>query len=127
MSIKHATIPLYRGSLVVLLTDSVQEIQKHCPEFSNQNVYAHAVNASFDGVDGYFVILNTKSKNRPITHGVITHESIHVVNMLALNRGIEPDLNNDEPMAYLAEWVCDFVYSALQDAKQTHLIKTVTR
>lgn len=126
MSVKHTTIPIYRGSLIVLLTNDVEEVKKYCPEFSKQDIYAHAVNASFDGIDGYFIILNPKSEYRQLTHGVIAHEVLHVVNMISINRGIECDLNNDEPIAYLTEWVCDFVYSALHDAKKMNCIKHVS-
>jgi hypothetical protein len=116
---KSIDIPLYHGKLVLIISDSVQEIQGRIPDFDAEKVYAHAHPFSFneDNLAGYAVILNMKDPEDKITHGAIAHEALHIANMVAKDRGFIADFNNDEPVAYLMTWVVDRVYAWLLEIK----------
>ena len=57
------------------------------------------------------VVFNPADKDNKITPGIITHEAIHIKNILFGTVGIKPDVDNDEPEAYLTEWVVNKIYS----------------
>jgi hypothetical protein len=113
MILESFEIPLYRGNVIVVIDSNANEINKIIPSFKEQVVYAHSYFDTFKGCQGFYLILNFENEFRNIKHGVITHECIHITNMIAHSRGIEADLNNDEPLTYLAEWICDSVYEVI--------------
>lgn len=47
----------------------------------------------------------------------IVHEVYHIVNFIFEDLGIEPDLYNDEPGAYLMGWLAGEVHDALKGVK----------
>lgn len=103
-------VPLFRGTFIIILSNSPNKIRKHLPKWNDSEVYGHSWLSDFKGNQGFYVILNYDSKHRPIYHGVIAHESHHIASFIAECRGIQPDFNNDEPCAYLAEWASDEIY-----------------
>ena len=107
---KSVQIPLYRARLIIVLTNSNDQIKKLIPEFEG-DIYAHTYMANFRGKDGYYCILNFHNNYREIYHGVIAHEACHISSFLLDNRGVKADFNNDEPVAYLIEWLTDEIYS----------------
>ena len=118
LHIKEIKIPIYRGSLIITLTNSAKKLQKYIPDFEDRDIYAHSYLADYKGTQGYYIILNFDNKYRKIKHGTIAHEAaVHIPNFIAINRGIEPDFVNDEPIAYLAEWITDNVYKFLSKHK----------
>lgn len=108
--IKEKWIPIYRGKLVIILSNSTQKVKKLIPELLGSSVYAHTINQNWHGVDGYIIVLNFDNQARHIFPGTITHEAIHCAHFLARGRDIIADFENDEPIAYLVEWITDEVY-----------------
>lgn len=49
---------------------------------------------------GSIIIIWTRKR---ADHAVLTHESVHAANMTLSSRGWRPELENDEPQAYLVE------------------------
>jgi hypothetical protein len=45
---------------------------------------------------------------------VIAHEAVHAANYILSDRGVLCDHDNDEPLAYLVEWVVSKVVDALK-------------
>jgi hypothetical protein len=117
LHIKDIEIPIYRGRLVIIITNSVNKLQKYLPDFKQSKVYAHAWMDNYKGKAGHFMVLNFDNKNNGITHGCVTHEAIHLANFLADFRGFKPDFNNDEPICYLAEWIVDQTYKFINEKK----------
>ena len=107
---KEIEIPIYRGNLVIIGSNSVKKINKILPDYEKEEPYAHAWYQNWNGFQGYIVILNFHHSTSKIHHGTITHEAIHICSYLAEDRGILLDTNNDEPIAYLAQWVSDEIY-----------------
>lgn len=107
--VKSFNIPLYRGKLVVVLTNC-DKVKSLIPTFDTTALYASAIYDNYKGFQGYFCILNFDNELRRIKHGTIAHEAYHIANFLCTHRGIKEDLENDEPAAYLIEWIVDRIY-----------------
>ena len=115
----YCEVPLYRGHFILLLTNSADKVKDEIPDFSKEDVYAHTYLGGHKKKYGYYVILNYNSPYKEITHGCIAHEALHAANFIAATRGIEPSFENDEPMAYLIEWITDVIYRFSKKHKYT--------
>lgn len=107
-------VPLYRGYLNILISDSLDHVKIELPEFDSEELYAHLEYGNYDGRQGFFVIFNPNSKFRPITHGIIAHEALHAAYLILDMRGISIDYSHDEILAYLTEWVTDRIYESFK-------------
>ena len=125
LKVEKFEIPLYRGKLIVIISNCVEEVQRIIPEFNPRGFYAHTYLFNYrvdkaDGEEGYGLVFNFDHEDPPITPGVIAHESLHAVNMILDNRGVVEDFNNDEPVAYLLEWIVDRVYETMHKYNFNH-------
>ena len=108
--IYEADIPIYGGTLVVILESIAKNVKKYIKNFNKTEVGAHTWHREWKGKEGLVIILNPKK----LTHGSVAHEALHAADFLADDRGFVPDFNNDEPVAYLIAWIVDEVYHALE-------------
>jgi len=108
--IKEQYIPIFRGKLVIILSNSVKRVKKHIPDFGHSELYAHAILQDWHGIEGYIIVLNFDNKERQIFPGAIAHEAVHCAHMLADCRDVVADFENDETIAYLVEWITDEAY-----------------
>jgi hypothetical protein len=106
---KVIDVPIYRGKLVIVFTNDNKKLKKLGVKIG-EKIYATTTTGWYKKTQAYFLILNFKHFFRKIYPGVITHESLHTTNAIAQYCGIVPDVNNDEAMAYIAEWITDQVY-----------------
>jgi hypothetical protein len=114
---KHvAEIPLYRGKLVVLISNDINAIREWLPDIEFERLYAHCITGEHGDVRAVFIILNFDNEFRQMYNGCIAHEAIHAVNAVLEYAGVIADFNNDEPTAYLLEWMVDEVYLACHKA-----------
>ena len=51
------------------------------------------------------------------------HEAVHVVNYIFRSRGIQADLQNDEPQAYLTGWVHEKIYQSIPRSMHKMIVK----
>ena len=107
-------IPMYRGLLVLIVSDDRVKVENITTKDYGTSMYAHACVINFNGKEAHTIILNPNNSGRKLHYGTVCHEIFHAVGGIALNRGIQPDWNNDEPMAYLCDWIADFVFSNLK-------------
>ncbi|MEB0264077.1 hypothetical protein [Mucilaginibacter sp. 10I4] len=63
-------------------------------------------------VSQYFMFLP-----KGVSHSIIAHETVHVINSIFQDRGIVLDTKNDEPQAYLTGWVAKQVYMVMDGVK----------
>jgi len=111
----HAVeIPIYRGVFVVLVSNCIKKAKELIEDLEIERaVYAHS-SWPYDWNDREaFVLLLNMDGPEPITHATITHEATHIANGILSERGAKPSFNNDEPFAYLVEWVANEIYKAL--------------
>ena len=115
--LKSTPVPLYRGSLVVVLTNSTNDLKKYIPPWKDEIIYASAWLYTFKKKQGYFIILNFDNKYRKIKNGTITHEALHAAHFILNDRGIKASHKHDEALAYLVEWITDQVYKFVKKNK----------
>ena len=53
-----------------------------------------------------------------LTPGTIAHEAFHAAFRILDRAGVKPDVNNQEPFAYLLSWVVDAVNKTVEQDKQ---------
>jgi len=117
LHLKALEVPLYRGKLVIILTNDKQQLQKYIPDFEDEEPYAHTFLINWKGKQGFVIVLNFENSFRKIHNGTITHEAIHATHFIAQERGIEADFLNDEPITYLAEFITDAIYKLMTKHK----------
>lgn len=113
MKTKKIKIPIYHGNLIIVVDDNWERINKK---------YNTEIKKDFDGVvfkkpckDGYMEYVVAFS--RPPKGHIIAHEAVHVVNYIFVDGLIELDRYNDEPQAYLTEWVVRQIESFVNKKK----------
>lgn len=120
--VKEIEFPLYRGVLVVMLSNDLDLVRKDIEEFKLEDIYGHTINVNWKGNNGFVVLLNLDNDYRKTHHGTIAHEAIHATNMLLDSRGVLADFNNDEAQAYLLEWVVDEIYRFISEKEMSNKI-----
>lgn len=115
---KNLSIPLYKAKLVLIDTNDIGRMEKMFPGWDIEGyVFAHTIKGNIRGRDGFhrciFIILNTHTDLSPITPGVIAHECLHAVGWIMDMKGCRHDIENDEPYAYLLEWMVNQVHKFL--------------
>jgi len=120
---KSTDVPLYRGKLVIILSNDSDKITKQIPEFDKEDPYAHAWLVEHHKYQWFTIILNFHNKQRDVCHGTIAHEAAHAAAFILGDRGVAPDFINDEPVAYLIEWITNEVYKHMKK----HNLKAVYR
>lgn len=78
--------------------DYEKSIQKHEPEYRINLAGVHGHTTRIDA--GIYIWLRTKKGLGPLVH-----ESLHAANFTLFDRGVRADIVNDEPIAYLQQWI----------------------
>jgi len=120
---KSFEIPLYFGRLAILFADSditIADYYKDCEDnWKLKYGHTYRVNEEVDGKStrAYLVAFHLKNSYSNLTHGVISHEALHAVNMILDFAGVEPCDKSEEAYAYLMTWVVDSIYSVVKSDK----------
>jgi hypothetical protein len=115
--VKELEVPLYGTQFIIVLSNDSKEVSKKLPQMEDEGLFAHAIHTNWKGLRGFVMILNFDWKYAKITNGTISHEALHIANMISDAMGVQPDFNNDEPLAYLTEWIVNEVYRFINDNK----------
>lgn len=115
-------IPIYGGQIALCITENPKELlgvfDKESVEDSElldeDDLLAETVELEYNNIRCYTIIMDTKRNNDPITHGIISHEAIHVKNLLYKTIGVDCDISNDEHEGYIISWIVDWVYKKLE-------------
>jgi hypothetical protein len=65
-------------------------------------------------IDGRYYIIFARND---ISEGLIAHECFHAMGQICMDIGIKYDAENDEPMAYILQWLVDEVYRTITKDK----------
>jgi len=101
--IKSYEIPLFKGKLVVILTNDNSQLSKRGLPLAKLDpplAYA-AEGGSYKGFVAEVVVINIEHEE--FTNSVIAHEALHATNSTLRRVGI--DREHEETQAYLIEWV----------------------
>lgn len=133
---KHSitTIPIYNSKLAVIVTEDYKDLYKifskesvdrlNFNEPGREVVYAHTLLVDNDKHHIHAIMLNFNSPAGKITHGVIAHEALHVMNMLFHRRAVSYTLSDDEHASYCLEWIVNTVYKQLKKWNFINQIQT---
>lgn len=108
---KSVNVPLYTGSLVILLCSELSVVEKKYGLPATKEYDAIVFNnRSKKGRDEYCVAFECKHLN----NGTISHEALHMVTSIFKDHGIYIELSNDEPAAYFIGWIVDEIYKFIK-------------
>lgn len=116
--------PLFKLHMALVIVDNPKELSDFLGEHGDEEgarlfgeddeIYAHTVKGCLNkkdkdyAVDCLYVIFNGNHTSK-LTHGVIAHESLHVMGTIMARSGWHFDFSNDEPQAYLIEWLVNTI------------------
>jgi len=113
MKVRKIKIPIYFGVLEVVVAKNLRKALNKNKEplngFKPENYDAFVWDDLSSGLAVYKVYIKPTAN-----HKTVAHEALHVVNLLFNNIGAKPDLNNDEPQAYLLGWVVEQIHNTLK-------------
>jgi hypothetical protein len=107
-------IPIFYGTVVVEQTKGFKAYKKAVMKLGGTKGQAYYSDAMMGvtekkGYSTYHVIFRGKT-----TPAMINHEIVHLVNRIFKDTGIRPDLDNDEPQAYLTGWFTKKIFSVVR-------------
>lgn len=102
-------IPIYYGEIVLVQADNLSKISNKYKLPSLKQYGA----ACFRKVDKEGYVKYYMAVDMDVTHGLISHEATHIVNMVFKDKHIKIDIHNDEPQAYFMGWVVEECYKHL--------------
>jgi hypothetical protein len=112
---KEIHIPIYKNMLWIILSDNMEEVQKLVPDMNVPYLFGHTV-TSYDGRGDFIgVILNPKDAE--FRWSIVAHEAAHAAAIILRTRGVDGDYKNDEPYAYLLEWIFEQIENFLDESK----------
>jgi len=113
---KVIDIPIYFGKFVIVATNNMKKLDKATKLKTNKtNLYATTFWNMYDEDEGFFVAFNFWNKNKQINHGVIAHEAVHIADFIFESRGVQRDWENDEPYAYIVQFLVDEIYKFIYE------------
>lgn len=115
---RKVQVPLYKQTFRMIFSNDLDKINKrlHSVEVDDE-LWAQ----TFSDVDKdeheifTVVFFFNEPSTPPITHGIITHESLHITNLILAKAGVKLKTNNDEASAYLIQWVVDQITFFLKE------------
>lgn len=113
---KKIKIPIYLGDLVIHITDSKTKASEIAGS-EQYDVFAFQIRNNHEH---YHIVLNPEHPTANITYGIIAHECTHAALTLFQRRGIHPDVENQEPLAYMIEWFVDQVVTFMHKKGYKH-------
>lgn len=109
IKIKEVIIPIYFGTLVIIVTDNWEEVNTIYDKTDIDGALYEGVFFEVKNKDEYVVAIKRTDWS------VIAHEAVHVVNAIFLNCGVILNRKNDEPQAYLTGWVVNEIDKFLKE------------
>lgn len=110
-------IPLYPCKLGILICDDIEKINSilgtEYEEIKTGLATAHDLT--------FYITLNPNNPEFKLTHGVIAHEALHIVNLIFDRLDVFYSFDNDEHAAYLLMWIVDVVHEYYEKVSQNEL------
>jgi hypothetical protein len=121
---KSFIIPLYGTKFVVSVAPNTGILKKKVsPSIDIENFNALTTYGSYKGFMAHLVSFNLFDKQFPMTHGLIAHECLHATNNVSKVVDLPTEQNDDEPTAYLTQWMVDRVYQCFKEWGVLRLVK----
>lgn len=115
MKRKEVDIPIFHDRFTIVKVRNLQDLNA----VYNTNIKPNEFEAvTFLSNDDEIIIAFGGDKDELIKTKIIVHECVHLVNYIYERLCMELNTKNDEPQAYIMEWVFDQVEQFLN--KETH-------
>lgn len=101
MKTKKIKIPIYYGTLIIIISEDYPAVAKKYGLKMNTELYGAFTwtHLTKSGHSEYILCIDQNISNH-----LIAHECVHLVNAVFSHTHIELDRQNDEPQAYLTAW-----------------------
>ena len=96
-------IPIYGGTLTIIKCDNIDEVKERFKLPDTKHIDALVI---YEKVGEHIIIFE-----KGVNHGIVAHECLHVVTNIFEETHIWIDNDNDEPAAYLLEWIVNQYYN----------------
>jgi hypothetical protein len=121
-------IPIYSSRLHIAFSEDVLKdkdaLNKRFPEtITEESNFCAVTDSRGNHIVAIFDMKNIKDEI--VLAEVIAHEALHVTSYLFIRKGIKPDVNNDEPQAYLLGWVVGEIYKIYLKFKTQKDVKKI--
>jgi hypothetical protein len=118
---KNTEVPIYCGRLhIAISTDFKEDIPKLNKLFKENFTMENDVlgmsqkrghhNLVIINVDKHIRAFKSSKLLETEVIATISHEAIHTCNTIFRDKGIKLDVDNDEPQAYLVDWLVKQIY-----------------
>lgn len=116
---KRIKIDVYHTSFTVFILDQLTDLYNYFPELQNQVTLINhgAVTFTKEHKSGQIEYYIAFAQNE-LSVGLIAHESVHLVSMIFKNIGVLLSYENDEPQAYLVQFICEKIYQLTNERKK---------
>lgn len=104
-------VPLYQQTIVVIVTNNFNKTLKELDIPYNFDTNLYGALTYTDTPDSIYLFVNEFGN----TISLLAHEAVHIVNEIFKRVRIVPDLDNDEPQAYLMGWLMGELSKELLD------------
>jgi len=118
-------IPPYGKRLLIATPtkeDDIQKIEDQWDLLDEDKQLGGFHKIKHEGWNSFLIIFNL-CHNQSISYGMISHETTHVVDYLFQSIGHEHDYENNEPGAYLVEWIVNEIFKHFSERD---LLKTLS-
>lgn len=122
------SIPIYSSRLHIAFSENVlkdkEALNKRFPDtITEESSFCAMTDSRENHILVIFDMKNIKDELTLIE--VIAHEALHVTSYLFIRKGIKPDVNNDEPQAYLLGWVAGEIFKVYLKFKAQENVKKI--
>lgn len=118
--------PIYHTRICFIYTKhkKYKKLFKEFPMFKElfhkkDEIYAHAIKSwveeNGEKFNTIYIVLSGGCKYNPLTYGTLAHEAFHASGFILDHKGYVPDINNEEPQAYLIEYIMDELCTFLKE------------
>ncbi len=105
--------PLYKNHDIIILIGDLSKISKKYDFLEDDgNDLAFTQQCLINNNKSIIIAMNPKHSE--FTLGIAAHECLHAVNMIFDTIGVIPTFDNDEPQAYLLEYLLNEVYPLIK-------------
>lgn len=113
------SIPIYFGQLWIIITKDFKEAGAEIGITYRDGIndcLGVAITKRTSGAGVYLIMIK---EHKTEDQSVIAHESLHTVNGIFFDRGVEISTTNDEPSCYLLGWIVNEVNKAIAAYKKS--------
>lgn len=114
---KHVYLDLYNQNFLIFIGGTRDEHESSLSEYFGTKIELNTTECEglVDVYKNTVLIYLRSGEKTTFNLGTIAHEADHATSHVFKIRGIEADLDNDEPHAYLIDWIYRQILGAIDE------------